>query len=88
MAQFKANIINSSNHPIKIDKTKCVGCNMCTLACQVDVLIPSDTKGQPPVVMYPSECWYCGCCVMECKYNAISLHHPIMNQTKFIKIKE
>ncbi|MBQ1390388.1 MAG: 4Fe-4S binding protein, partial [Firmicutes bacterium] len=41
-------------------------------------------KGCHPVVSFPDECWYCGCCVMECPTGAISLHHPLMNQTRWV----
>lgn len=85
MKEFEARIISSSNQPIHFDESKCVGCNQCANACQVDVLIPNE-KGQHPIVMYPGECWYCGSCVMECKFDAIHLVHPLMNQTKFIHI--
>ena len=27
----------------------------------------------------------CGCCVMECPTGAISLHHPLMNQTRWVE---
>lgn len=87
MKEFEARIISSSNQPIRFDEDKCVGCNQCANACQVDVLIQSE-KGKHPIVMYPGECWYCGSCVMECKFGAIHLVHPLMNQTKFIHITD
>lgn len=87
MKEFEARIISSSNQPLHFDEDKCIGCNRCTNACQVDVLIPCE-KGKHPVVMYPGECWYCGSCVMECPKDAIYLTHPLMNQTKFVPIGE
>lgn len=84
---MKAEIIMSSNHPLRFDAKKCIGCNRCLEACQVDVMVPSE-KGKHPIVMFPGECWYCGACVMECpKQGAIRLVHPIMNQTRFTNIK-
>ena len=53
-------------------------------ACMIDVMTPGE-KGSHPVVSYPDECWYCGCCVMECPTGAISLHHPLMNQTRWVE---
>ena len=73
----------SSVDPISFDAEKCTGCNRCVEVCQVDVFIPSAEKGGQPLVLFPGECWYCGCCVMECRNNAISLRHPLMNQAHF-----
>jgi NAD-dependent dihydropyrimidine dehydrogenase PreA subunit len=76
-------------NPIIIDNTKCTGCNRCVNICQVDLLLPNITKGAPPVVMYPGECWYCGCCVVECPVEgAIKLRHPLMNRVFWIAKEE
>lgn len=71
--------------PLTFDKEKCIGCNRCLEACQMDVLMPNPKKGAPPIAAYPEECWYCGCCVMECPKDAIHLRHPLMNQTRFVE---
>ena len=72
-------------NPIIYNKDKCVGCNKCVDICQVDLLIPNPEKGKAPIVLYPGECWYCGCCVMECSIEgAITLRHPLMNQVHWI----
>ncbi len=68
--------------PIRFDTDKCINCNRCLEACMIDVMLPGETH---PVAAYPDECWYCGCCVMECPTGAISLHHPLMNQTKWVE---
>lgn len=73
-------------NPIIYDKERCVGCNRCVDICQVDLLIPNEEKGGVPIVLYPGECWYCGCCVMECPIDgAIKLQHPLMNQAHWIE---
>lgn len=72
-------------NPITYDADRCIGCNCCVEACQIDLLIPNETKGKPPVVAYPDECWYCGNCVMECPHDAIKLHHPLMNQARWVE---
>jgi len=71
--------------PITFNKDKCISCNRCVNICQVDVLLPNPEKGKPPIVQYPGECWYCGCCVIECPIDgAIELRHPLMNQADWI----
>ncbi len=70
-----------SANPILYDQSKCIACNRCVEACQVDVLVPSAEKGMHPIVVFSDECWYCGCCVMECPVEgAIRLRHPLMNR--------
>ena len=56
----------------------CIGCNICVQVCRVDVLLPNKIKHQPPVVMFPDECWYCGCCVDDCPVEgACTFDHPL-----------
>jgi len=75
--------------PLVFDSAKCQGCNSCLEACQVDILLPNPEAGKPPVVQYPGECWYCGCCVMECPVpGAITLRHPLMNQVRWVAKNE
>ena len=71
--------------PISFDTGKCVGCNGCLEVCQIDVFLPAEAPGYPPIVAYPDECWYCGACVMECSKDAIKLSHPLMNQVKWVE---
>ena len=78
-----------ASKPIIFNAEVCNGCNNCVEICQVDVLIPNSEKGKPPVVLYPGECWYCGCCVMVCPLEgAIILRHPIMNQVHWVAKSE
>lgn len=68
-------------HPLIFDPEVCTGCNKCVNICQVDVLLPNPKKGRPPLVAYPGECWYGGCCVEVCpKDGAIKLRHPLFNR--------
>ena len=83
-----ASEVPCSANPITYNKALCIGCNSCTNACPIDGLVPSEVKGQSPVVMYPGECIYCGACVMECPVEgAIHLEHPLINRTKFVPVK-
>ncbi len=69
--------------PVVIDETKCNGCNKCVTICTTDVLIPNPIKGKPPIIMYPEECWYAGCCVGECPVGALTMRHPLMMRVHY-----
>ena len=83
-----AETIPCSVRPLTFDADRCVGCLACVNICQVDILLPPPDGEVIPVVAYPGECYYCGACVMSCPTGAIKLRHPLMNQAKFIPIKE
>lgn len=66
------------NRAVDFNPEVCTGCNRCVEICRSDVLMPHPRKGEPPIVLYPDECWYCGCCVLECKHpGAITMLHPL-----------
>jgi NAD-dependent dihydropyrimidine dehydrogenase PreA subunit len=69
--------------PLRFDGSKCVACNRCVEVCPIDLLTPAQPGGVPRAA-YPEECWYCGCCVMECPTGAVSLEHPLMNRVRWI----
>ncbi len=74
----------AATNPITFDPETCDGCNRCVDVCQVDILMPHPEKGNPPIVLYPGECWYGGCCVAECpKPGAIQLNAPLMNKVNW-----
>ena len=54
---------------IKIDKTKCVGCQKCKQVCPGN-LIRLDKQGKAEI-HYAEECWGCASCLKECQHNAI-----------------
>lgn len=62
---------------INIDADRCTGCNLCVEACRRDVLVPNPKRKQPPLVLYPEDCWYCGCCAQECTSKAIRIVYPL-----------
>lgn len=63
---------------ILISPGLCIGCNQCADACRSDVLVPNPSKGEPPIVLYPDECWFCGCCTKHCPVpDAIKMEHPL-----------
>jgi len=71
-------------NPVKFNPDICNGCNICVDVCQVDILIPNPEKGMPPIVLYPEECWYGGCCVAHCPQpGAIKLNHPLTQRVRW-----
>jgi len=86
---FKRNVYAMPNRctpssPVKFDPEICNGCNICVDICQVDVMIPNPEKGKPPIVLYPEECWYAGCCVGACpRPGAIELNHPLTQRVRW-----
>lgn len=62
---------------IHFDSEKCNGCNICLEVCRSDVMQPNPEKGEPPIVVYPDECWFCGCCVEHCLREAIRMVPPM-----------
>jgi len=62
----------------EFDPDICNGCNKCIEACSTDVFMPNPEKGKPPIVVYPDECWFGGCCVSVCPLpGAMTLHTPL-----------
>ncbi|MFQ5792683.1 MAG: ferredoxin family protein [Acidobacteriota bacterium] len=74
------------NKPIVFDANACTGCNQCIENCVNDVLIPHPERGQPPIVLYPDECWYCGVCERVCPEldeGAIMVKRPMMQRVRW-----
>lgn len=72
------------SNPVVFNPEICNGCNQCIEVCQVDILMPNPEKGKPPVVLYPGECWYGGCCAAACpRPGAIKLNVPLMNRVRW-----
>lgn len=62
--------------PPIITKGKCNACGTCAEICPTDVF-RTVRKGEPPMVMYPEECWHCNACVLDCKQSAVTLRLPL-----------
>lgn len=79
---------NIMSGPLIFDEEICNGCNKCVNVCQVDILIPNPVKNKPPIVLYPGECWYGGCCVAICPLpGAITLRNQRMNSVSWKRKK-
>lgn len=76
--------VPTPNVPVIFNPDICDGCNECVEVCQIDVFIPNEKPGEPPIIMYPDECWYGGCCVFACpKEGAINLNWPIQQRSHY-----
>jgi len=84
--EFTLRTVEPAN-PITFIEEKCTGCSRCVDACPIEILLPAEKTGNVPLVAYPDECWYCGCCVMECPGKAIIFRHPLMNQARWVDKK-
>ena len=66
------------NRTIFIDAGLCTGCKQCIEVCRSDIIVPNPGKGKVPIVLYPDECWFCGCCVSHCPVpEAIKVEYPL-----------
>ena len=66
------------NKAVEFNPEICNGCNKCIEVCRTDILMPNPEEGKPPIVLYPDECWYGGCCVAECpRPGAITMVNPL-----------
>jgi NAD-dependent dihydropyrimidine dehydrogenase PreA subunit len=67
-----------SGEAVEIDPQLCTGCNRCVEVCRTGMLAPNPEEGEPPIVLYPDECWYGSCCVAECPVpGAITIKYPL-----------
>ena len=70
--------------PLTFDPEICIGCNICVDVCQVDIMVPNPEVGEPPIVVYPGECWYDGSCVSSCpEPGAITLNSMATKRVHF-----
>ena len=88
MMAGEMNAVLAISYPLEFDPEICNGCNQCIEVCQVDLLVPNPEKGGPPIVLYPDECWYGGCCVALCPLpGAVRLKQPPMNRVHWKRIE-
>jgi NAD-dependent dihydropyrimidine dehydrogenase PreA subunit len=75
---------NTPWRPAIFNEDLCTGCNECVGSCQADVLLPNPEEGKPPIIVFPDECFYGGCCVGACPVpGAIKLNHPLTQRVRW-----
>ncbi len=71
--------------PPVIDKSKCIGCHTCVKVCSADVYGNQKPGVKIPEVRFPSECWACNACVIDCPVGAIKLRIPLPEMMVFME---
>jgi 4Fe-4S ferredoxin len=73
-------ILHVKNYRLNLDKNKCVGCQICSLACPKEaVKIEKQVKNQgekarkPKIDIELTKCNFCGICDVVCPYGAIKV---------------
>jgi 4Fe-4S ferredoxin len=73
-------ILHVKNYKLNLDKNRCVGCQICSLACpkeaiktQKQMKIPEKKTKPAQVDIDLSKCNFCGICDVACPYGAIKV---------------
>ena len=73
-------VLHVQNYKLALDKNRCVGCQICSLACPKEAIALQEqpgTKGQKArkakVDVDLSKCNFCGICDITCPYGAIKI---------------
>jgi ferredoxin len=45
--EFSVRFVPSSAQPLTFDESLCIGCNICVETCQVDILLPTQSRASP-----------------------------------------
>ncbi|MFV0440807.1 MAG: nitroreductase family protein [Lachnospirales bacterium] len=61
---------------IKVDKDKCVGCNLCSTDCPMKIIEVKDNLAR----ILKEDCLKCGHCLSVCPKNAITIEEYDMNE--------
>ena len=60
--------------PPVVETNNCTGCGNCVEDCPGYILEMQEDK---PIVVYPKECWHCGCCRLACPTDCITYDFPL-----------
>ncbi|MGD9239674.1 MAG: 4Fe-4S binding protein [Desulfobacterales bacterium] len=71
---------------IYFNEDTCDGCGKCVEVCMCDAFVHNPQKGKAPILKYPDECWFCGCCITHCPHKnegAIQMMTPFPMRGSF-----
>lgn len=87
------------SHLLKVDRQRCVGCELCTAVCPKSAMalakgvVQNGHMTQRPILdIDPDKCNFCGECVVVCPVNALSMlvdgkdHIPVWDYEAFPKL--
>jgi 4Fe-4S ferredoxin len=73
-------VLQVKNYKLNLDKSKCVGCQICSLACPKDAIkvekqpkVAGEKAKKPKVDIDLAKCNFCGICDVTCPYGAIKV---------------
>ena len=73
-------ILHVKNYKLTLDKNRCVGCQICTLACPKEAIktikqpkIQGEATRKAKVDIDLAKCNFCGICDVTCPYGAIKV---------------
>ncbi len=61
---------------LKLETTKCTGCNICVQVCPHDVFEMNDTAKKVEIINLDS-CMECGACKLNCQFNALDVESGV-----------
>ena len=73
-------VLQVKNYKLTLDKSRCVGCQICTLACPKEAVktqkqpkLPGENAKKAKVDIDLAKCTFCGICDVTCPYGAIKV---------------
>ncbi len=73
-------VLQVKNYKLNLDKSKCVGCQICSLACPKSAIkvekqpkVAGEKAKKPKVDIDLAKCNFCGICDVTCPYGAIKV---------------
>ncbi len=73
-------MLHVKNYKLTLDKNRCVGCQVCTLACPKEAIktvkqpkLPGEKAKKAKVDIDMAKCAFCGICDVTCPYGAVKV---------------